>query len=199
MTKSHVVRASCILAILGGLLWTACFSLNFPLKDRGPEVLPEAVLGVLVSLSLAAFAAGLAGVAWVHRDKLAPLGRLAALLVALALLGALAGGLLEGHDGLRREGTAWLFGLGSLYLLFPLAFALLGLAILRHRLLPRWAALTPLVTAALFALLWVVALTGGFWGTWILFATATLSLGPAWIVLACGTWSTTRAAVDRPV
>jgi hypothetical protein len=195
MTQSHSVRACCLAAIIGGIVWTATFTLNFPLKDRGPNLLPDDVLATLVNLSLIAFESGLAGVAWTHRRKLGTSGRLAVIVVGLALAGALVGSVIELKSGAlvsRREGPAWYLELGSLYLLLPFGFALLAVATLKNDLLPRWAAITPAAVAALFALLWIAALTGGFWATWILFALATLSLGPAWIVLACGAWSTTR-------
>ena len=205
MASPRLIRWSGLAAMLGGLLLMVLGALAHMAEAKATKVLglSEAVYGRMNTASLLLLAAGLAGL---YARQAGRFGRLGVAGFVLAFIGfalMVLGNVIESwisdlmfadvplgefKPGAHAGWGIFLIGLCVL----AVGLVLVGIATIQAKALPRWSRVLPLVTGLLLASGFLVALSIGEWGLWLI----VLSLGP-WMLLGYVVWSDQAEAPVR--
>ena len=210
MASAKLIRWSGLAAMLGGLLWMVLGFLQGMAESTKVLGLTEGAYNRMNTASLLLLTAGLAGL---YARQAVRSGRLGVAGFVLAFIGLalmVLGNVIESwisdlifadvqpgefKPGAHAGWGTFLIGLCVL----AVGLVLVGIATIQAKALPRWSRALPLVTGLLLASGFLVALSLGEWGLWVI----VLSLGP-WMLLGYVVWSDqaeapVQSGVRRPL
>jgi len=209
MASQRLIRWSGLATMLGGLLFMVLWRLAGMAESTKVLGLTESAYGRMNTASLLLLTAGLAGL-YLHTRQAARFGRLGVAGFVLAFIGValmVLGNVIEWWIsdlmfadvplGEFKPGTHAGWGIFLIGLcVLSVGLVLVGIATIQAKALPRWSSVLPLVTGLLLAPGFLVALSIGEWGFWVI----VLSLG-VWMLLGYVVWSeakdtTTDASVS---
>ena len=185
MHSAKLIRWSGLLAIAGGVIWTASWILNWFTRDATRAVLGLSERGWrrMLDPAMLFFMAGLAGFYARQAGKTRKLGK-TGFIISLAGLGTmLIGNLIE--VGFKpTDHLGWAMEIVG-FVVMPIGFILLGVATLRAKVLPGWRRPLPLIIGLMITSGMLLVFGIGEAGLVISF----LSFGLGWLVLGYVLWS----------
>ena len=197
MASQRLIRWSGLATMLGGLLFMVLWRLAGMAESTKVLGLTESAYGRMNTASLLLLTAGLAGL-YLYARQAGRFGRLGAAGFVLAFIGValmVLGNVIEWWIsdlmfadvplGEFKPGTHAGWGMFLIGLcVLAVGLVLVGIATIQAKALPRWSRVLPLVTGLLLASGFLVALSIGEWGLWVIL----LSLG-VWMLLGYVVWS----------
>ncbi|MGH7176887.1 MAG: hypothetical protein ACREJC_05870 [Tepidisphaeraceae bacterium] len=195
MASPRLIRWSGLAAVLGGVLLMVLGALAHMAEATKVLGLSEAAYGRMNIASLLLLAASLAGLYARQAGRLGRLGVAGFVPAFIGLSLMVLGNVIESWIsdlifadvplGEFKPGAhvGWVIFLIGLCVL-AVGFVLVGIATIQAKVLPRWSRVLPLVTGLLLASGFLLALSIGELGLWLL----VLSLGP-WMLLGYVVWS----------
>ena len=196
MASAKLIRWSGLAAMLGGLLWMVLGFLQGMAESTKVLGLTEGAYSRMNTASLLLLAAGLAGLYARQAGRFGRLGVAGFVLAFIGLALMVLGNVIEWwisdlifadvplgefKPGAHAGWGIFLIGLCVL----AVGLVLVGIATIQAKVLPRWSRVLPLVIGLLLASGFLVALSIGEWGLWLI----VLSLGPGSMLLGYVVWS----------
>ena len=193
MASAKLIRWSGLAAMLGGLLWIVLVPLQGMAESTKVLGLTEGAYNRMNTASLLLLTAGLAGLYARQAGRFGRLGVAGSVLAIIGLALVVLGNVIEFwiSDLIFADvqlGEFKQVGVGSFLIglcVLAVGLVLVGIATIQAKTLPRWSRVLPLVIALLLASGFLVALSIGEWGFWLI----VLSLGPGWVLLGYVLWS----------
>ncbi len=211
MSSSRLIRWSGLLAILGGVIWTASWILNGLTEDGLTTVLGLSEGGYrrITNAALLLFMVGLVGF---HKRQAGRSGKLGTTGLMVALVGCvlmIIGNVFEfGLIGSIPHGArpgimmGWGIFLVGLIFIVPTGLVLFGVGVIKANVLPSWSRALPL-DIGLISLLGIfigiveMVLRGDAVAEWGLI-TIILAFGLGWVLLGYALWSGTPETPAQP-
>ena len=193
MASRRLIHWSGLAAMLGGLLWMVLVPLQGMAESTKVLGLTEGAYNRMNTASLLLLTAGLAGLYARQAGRFGRLGVAGFVLAFIGLALMVLGNVIEFwiSDLIFADvqlGEFKQVGVGSFLIglcVLAVGLVLVGIVTIQAKVLPRWSRVLPLVIALLLASGFLVALSIGEWGFWLI----VLSLGPGWVLLGYVLWS----------
>ena len=205
MLSSNLIRSSGLLALVGGVLWTATWILAYFTADGSRDVFGFSERGwrtLLLNPAMLFFMAGLAGFHAKQAGRSESLAKGGFVICLLGLGTMLLGTIIEYwvselFYGTQRPGWA-MFGVGVL--LLPIGLLLFGIGTLKARVFSGWRRAVPFVFGLILALLILsgvplILLSGSPQEGFMRVVLLTIAVG--WAVLGYALWSDKDGGASR--